>query len=316
MDSDLRIFVVDDDPVILDVLSTLLGERWEVETFPSAEACLERTAVCLPQLFILDITLAGMDGLSLCRHFKDDWETQDIPAIFVSASDDMETRLSGYEAGGSDFIVKPFEPEELFHKVEVAARMAQQASAAHPACRVVFVTAYDEFAVAAFEQAAVDYLVKPVTPERLARTLQRLVADAPATASPWDAPLRELQALLGQLPATAPASAAQALRWLRVGSEQAVQLLDVQTVDFFRAADKYTEAWSGGRCALVRLALGELETQLDPDLFWRIHRSVVVRVDAIHEARRDLMGRLFVHLHSGGEALPVSRSHMHLFNRS
>lgn len=200
--------------------------------------------------------------------------------------------------------------------LEVAARMAQQASAAHPACRVVFVTAYDEFAVAAFEQAAVDYLVKPVTPERLARTLQRLAADAPATASPWDAPLRELQALLGQLPATAPASAAPALRWLRVGSEQAVQLLDVQTVDFFRAADKYTEAWSGGRCSLVRLALGELETQLDPDRFWRIHRSVVVRVDAIHEARRDLMGRLFVHLHSGGEALPVSRSHMHLFNRS
>lgn len=129
MDSDLRIFVVDDDPVILDVLSTLLGERWEVETFPSAEACLERTAVCLPQLFILDITLAGMDGLSLCRHFKDDWETQDIPVIFVSASDDMETRLSGYEAGGSDFIVKPFEPEELFHKVEVAARMVAERQA-------------------------------------------------------------------------------------------------------------------------------------------------------------------------------------------
>lgn len=202
--------------------------------------------------------------------------------------------------------------------LEVAARMAQAASAGHPACRVVFVTAYDEFAVAAFEQAAVDYLVKPVTPERLARTLQRLVADTPTTVTPWDAPLRQLQALLGQLPATAPASppTAQALRWLRVGSEQAVQLLDVQTVDFFRAADKYTEAWSGGRCALVRLALGELETQLDPDRFWRIHRSVVVRVDAIHEARRDLMGRLFVHLHGCGEALPVSRSHAHLFNRN
>jgi DNA-binding LytR/AlgR family response regulator len=221
-------------------------------------------------------------------------------------------------AGGIDAAFLDIRMPEL-SGLEVAARIAQEASPAHPACQLVFVTAYDEFAVAAFEQAAVDYLVKPVTPERLEKTLRRLTTERPPSAPNhnWEAPLRELQALLGQLPATAPVSptTTQPLRWLRVGNEQAVQLLDVHSVDFFRAADKYTEAWSGGQPHLVRLALGELETQLDPDRFWRIHRSVVVRVDAIHEARRDLMGRLFVHLHGGGEALPVSRSHAHLFNR-
>lgn len=195
--------------------------------------------------------------------------------------------------------------------LEVAARLLQQPT---PPCRVVFVTAYDEFAVQAFEQAAVDYLVKPVTPERLRLTLERL-RPAAAPTPDWATPLRDLQALLGQLP-SASAPAAAPLRWLRVGNEQAVQLLDVHSVDFFRAADKYTEAWHGGQPHLVRVALGELESQLDPDRFWRIHRSVVVRVDAIREARRDLMGRLFVHLHGGGEALPVSRSHAHLFNRN
>jgi len=129
MDSSLRIFVVDDDPVMQEILAAVLGERWEVETFPSAEACLEHLATSQPQLFILDITLAGMDGLSLCRRLKEDWDTQDIPVLFISASDDMETRLAGYAAGGADFIVKPFVPDELLRKIGVAASIVAEKQA-------------------------------------------------------------------------------------------------------------------------------------------------------------------------------------------
>lgn len=187
--------------------------------------------------------------------------------------------------------------------LEVAARIGVP-------CRIVFVTAYDEFALQAFEQAAVDYLLKPVSGERLAKTLERLNASAAATPEPQAAAL--MQELLEKL---APRTAAGGgLRWLRVGDEARVQLVDIDSVDYFKAADKYTEVHVGTKVWLARNSLAELEREMKPDSFWRIHRSLVVRVAAIAEARRDLMGRLWVHLASGGAPLPVSRAHAHLFN--
>ncbi len=183
--------------------------------------------------------------------------------------------------------------------LEVAARIEVP-------CRVVFVTAHDEFALQAFEQAAVDYLLKPVSGERLAKALVRLRS---ATEPPTAALMRELMEKL------APRTAAHGgLRWLRVGDESKVQLVDVDTIDYFKAADKYTEVHVGAKTWLVRTSLMELERELKADTFWRIHRSLVVRVAAIAEARRDLMGRLWVHLVGGGAPLPVSRAHAHLFN--
>lgn len=208
--------------------------------------------------------------------------------------------------------------------LEVAARLSG-------VCHVVFVTAYDEFAVQAFEQAAIDYLVKPVTPERLQKTLQRMerIGTAVSATSENSATptgdqeimrnasdtLATLQSLISRLNEHDAPVTGKTLRWLRVGNDDAVHLLDIQEVDCFKAADKYTEAHCNGRVWLVRTPLGELESSLDLDEFWRIHRSIIVRVGAIKEARRDLMGRLAVHLHSGAPALPVSRSHAHLFNR-
>lgn len=182
--------------------------------------------------------------------------------------------------------------------LEVAARLAVP-------CRVVFVTAHDEFAVAAFEQAAADYLLKPVTAERLAKTLQRLRQPAPAEAA----------ALLRLLLAQAAPPARQPLRWLRVGSGDTVELLDVAEVAHFAAADKYTTVHAGQRQWLIRTPLKELEESLDPGRFWRIHRGLLVRVDAIRGVRRDPMGRLWAELHGGGPALPVSRSYAHLFRQ-
>uniref|UniRef100_Q47B79 Response regulator receiver n=1 Tax=Dechloromonas aromatica (strain RCB) TaxID=159087 RepID=Q47B79_DECAR len=122
MDS-LRVFVVDDDPVILEILNGTLDGVCQLETFSSAESCLSRLAALKPDLFLLDVSMPVMDGYELCRRLKDDWETQDIPVLFVSSHDDSDTRLLCYEAGGDDFIQKPFEHAELLCKLEVAARI-------------------------------------------------------------------------------------------------------------------------------------------------------------------------------------------------
>jgi DNA-binding LytR/AlgR family response regulator len=183
--------------------------------------------------------------------------------------------------------------------LEVAARITVP-------CRVIFVTAYDEFAVQAFEQAAVDYLLKPVTAERLALTIARL--RAPPAAENHGALLRQL---LAHLETQTP----KPLRWLRAGSGDRVRLIDVAEVDYFEAADKYTTAHAGARKWLLRTPLKELEQQLDPQAFWRIHRGTVVRVAAIREVRRDLMGRLWVDLHSDATPVAVSRSYAHLFRQ-
>lgn len=123
MGDGFRVFVVDDDPVILTMLEAMLADDCQVETFPSAAACLARLDALQPDLFILDVTMPEMDGYELCRRLKDDFMTQDIPVTFISANDDIETRLVAYEAGADDFIIKPFDPTELFNKVKVAQRL-------------------------------------------------------------------------------------------------------------------------------------------------------------------------------------------------
>lgn len=123
MDDQLSVFVVDDDQIILDVLNALLEGECRIETFDSAKKCLLRLEASLPDLILLDVTMPEMDGYALCRHLKDDWNTQDIPVIFVSASDDIETRLQCYDAGGDDFVLKPVDTEELRRKIKVCGRI-------------------------------------------------------------------------------------------------------------------------------------------------------------------------------------------------
>jgi CheY-like chemotaxis protein len=131
MDVSLRVFVVDDDSIVLDMLAGMLDGLCTTETFTSAEACLARVADVKPDLFLLDILMPGMDGYALCRRLKEDWDTQDIPVLFVSAHDDTDTRLLCYEAGGDDFIQKPFEPAELLGKLKVASRILAEKKALH-----------------------------------------------------------------------------------------------------------------------------------------------------------------------------------------
>ncbi len=123
MNENFVIFAVDDDPVMNTLLNAVLGKQYTIEIFNSAEACLERLAVRTPNMFLLDVSLPGMDGYSLCRQLRENEATRTIPVTFVSGHESEEDRVTGYEAGGDDFVVKPFSTDELLRKVAVARRL-------------------------------------------------------------------------------------------------------------------------------------------------------------------------------------------------
>ncbi len=123
MSQSFKVFVVDDDPMILDIMRAILEPDCQIETFDSAEACQTRMQSEKPDYFLLDVSLPGMDGYTLCRLIKNDPALRNIPVTFVSGHDTIEERIKGYDSGGEDFIVKPFEPEELLRKVKVAQSM-------------------------------------------------------------------------------------------------------------------------------------------------------------------------------------------------
>ena len=124
MSQSFKVFAVDDDPLILDVIDAILSPDCDLHTFANAEDCLARLETEKPDLFLLDVNLPGMNGYDLCRHIKGEHELRNAPVTFVSGNDTIEERIKGYDAGGEDFIVKPFEPEELLRKLKVAQTMA------------------------------------------------------------------------------------------------------------------------------------------------------------------------------------------------
>jgi DNA-binding LytR/AlgR family response regulator len=183
---------------------------------------------------------------------------------------------------------------------------------------LVFVTAYDEHAVQAFTQGALDYLVKPVEPERLADTVARLRArlEALRPAVHTDALLQQLTTALAQQRAQVPAP----LRWIRAQTGQTLRVIAVDDVDYLRADAKYTiVAWRGedGQAVegVVRTPLRDLAAQLDPALFVQTHRSVVVNLRAISQIRRHDNETAEIVLKRRKETLPVSRSYLHLFRQ-
>jgi DNA-binding LytR/AlgR family response regulator len=173
------------------------------------------------------------------------------------------------------------------------------------ATRVVFVTAYDEYAVQAFEQQAIDYVLKPVKAERLARTVERLrhVPESP------DA--RLLQTLQKLLPHAAPA--AEPLRYVRASHGELMHNVAVADVLFFRADDKYTCVQTATAEHLIRTSIVELLVQLDPKRFIQVHRSTIVNLDHLAGTRRDEVSRLWLRLRGHAAELPVSRAYVHLF---
>ncbi|MFA9215582.1 MAG: LytR/AlgR family response regulator transcription factor [Sphingomonadaceae bacterium] len=176
-------------------------------------------------------------------------------------------------------------------------------------CHLVFVTAYDQYAIEAFEQGALDYLLKPVGGERLKSSCTRLqtrLGSQPANIE------RQLSALLA---GHASSSKPDYLRWVQAQVGTSLRMISTREILFFRADEKYTRVQTEQSEVLIRKTLKELADELDPDEFWRIHRSTLVRVDAIEEVTRDLRGRQMVRIRHFPEQLEVSRGHTHLFQQ-
>ena len=179
---------------------------------------------------------------------------------------------------------------------------------ARGACRVVYVTAYDEFAVQAFEREAVDYLLKPVSDDRLAAAIERLQRSPPApSGAQSDDLLQRLQALLPK--------AVEHLRWVRASVGNDVRLVAVDEICYFQATDKYTAVFTAEAELLIRTSIRELADQLDAGQFWQVHRGTLVNVRQIVSARHDAFGRVTLKLKDRPEAVAVSRGHAHLFRQ-
>jgi DNA-binding LytR/AlgR family response regulator len=183
--------------------------------------------------------------------------------------------------------------------LEVAERIGEMA-------HVVFVTAYDQYAVEAFDAGAVDYLLKPVEADRLARAVARLRAKLSARPSDLGDILRHLKTAL-------PGAPREKMKWIKASVGKQIRLIDVDEVLFFQSDTKYTRVVLPEFEALVRIPLKDLLSGLDPARFWQIHRGTMVNVNAIAAAERVDAERLEVLLRGSDERLPVSRTFTHLF---
>ena len=176
------------------------------------------------------------------------------------------------------------------------------ASALPQDTRIVFVTAFDEFAVEAFQTAAIDYLLKPVSDDRLQQTIQRLKHSQQQDRN-------EIVSLLQQMTSNQP----EHLQWLRTGLDDTTELVSVDEVVFFQAEQKYTTVATANKEHLIRKSIKDLERSLDPNKFWRVHRATIVRVDQISAAKRDLRGRYSLSLRDRSEVIRTSQTYSKLF---
>ena len=190
---------------------------------------------------------------------------------------------------------------------------------------IVFVTAYDQYALQAFERAAVDYVLKPVQPARLAQTCARLqsllqqrvpVASAAPALDAMVEQLRQLLQVGGPAGGRADGNGVAAptyLRMIQAALGHTIHMVPIEEVIYFEAADKYVRVVTAAREHVIRLSLRELQPQLDPGLFWQIHRGTIVRCDAIAGAQRNESGKLSLSLRGHPDRLDVSRLYAHLF---
>jgi DNA-binding LytR/AlgR family response regulator len=190
-----------------------------------------------------------------------------------------------------------------------------------PMPQLVFVTAYDEYAARAFEAQAIDYVLKPVQPERLRKTVARLQqalaarqpAPAPAVADEaLDRALAQWRQVLGAAGAAAPVAPLRIIAASDAGGST-VRMVPIDEVLYFEAADKYLRVLTAGHEYLIRTPLKQLLPQLDADTFWQVHRAVVVRSAAIESVHRDEAGKMHLTLRGRAEKIPVSRLYAHLF---
>jgi DNA-binding LytR/AlgR family response regulator len=199
-------------------------------------------------------------------------------------------------------------PDVLFLDIQMPeASGLEVARLASGRCHVVFVTAYDQYAVAAFEEGAVDYVMKPLSGARIATAVQRVkerLKMVPAN----------LNGLLDNL-ANPPARSGQYLRWINASRGDDVQLITIEEVRYFNSDTKYTRVVAAKREGLIRKTIKELVAELDPANFWQMHRATIVNVNAVESVGRDLKGRVILRLRDRPELLQVSQPYSHLFRQ-
>jgi DNA-binding LytR/AlgR family response regulator len=224
-----------------------------------------------------------------------------------------ELVIAGEAANGREVLAlaQSLEPDMVFLDIRMPGIDGIEAARALGGrAHVVFVTAYDQYAIDAFEHGAVDYLLKPAEPERVAITCDRLRARLAQKPRPMDDVLAELSQRLGGA-TKGPAY----LRWVQASVGSNLRMIPTADVLFFRAEDKYTRVQTARFEALIRKPIKELVDELDPGEFWQIHRSTLVRVGAIEQVSRNLRGNPVVQLRGSDEKLEVSRSYQHLFKQ-
>jgi len=209
-------------------------------------------------------------------------------------------------------MVHSLEPDIVFLDItmpEMDGIKAAQALAGR--AHVVFVTAYDQYAIRAFDHGAVDYLLKPVQQERVALTCRRLRERLLQEPDPMNDLLEQLSQRLGG----SGVQPREYMRWVQASVGATIRMIPTSDILFFRAEDKYTRVQTENFEALIRKPIKELIDELDPKEFWQIHRATVVRVDAIAQVSRSLGGKQLVHVKGRDERLEVSRSFNHLFKQ-
>jgi DNA-binding LytR/AlgR family response regulator len=225
-----------------------------------------------------------------------------------------ELLIVGEASNGREAValVQSQEPDIVFLDVSMPGMDGIQAAQALAGrVHVVFVTAHDQYAISAFDHGAIDYLLKPAEPERVALTCQRLRARLKQAPDPMNDLLAQLSQRLG----AGGLKPREYMRWVQASVGANIRMIPTSDILFFRAEDKYTRVQTAGFEALIRKPIKELLDELDPDEFWQIHRATVVRVDAVDQVSRDFRGRQIVHVKGSTEKLEVSRTFNHLFKQ-
>jgi DNA-binding LytR/AlgR family response regulator len=219
-----------------------------------------------------------------------------LAELLGQAWPDLEIVAQAEDGAQALQALEEHQPHVLFLDIEMPeASGLEVARLASGRCHVVFVTAYDQFAVAAFEEGAVDYVMKPVSARRIAMAVDRVKARM------GDAPAR-LEVLLDQL-SRIPKGHGRYLRWINASRGEDVQLITTDEVRYFQSDTKYTRVVATGREGLIRKSIKELSQELDPQLFWQIHRATIVNLDAIERVTRDLRGNVVLRLKEREEVL-------------
>ena len=223
--------------------------------------------------------------------------------------------ISGEAANGQEAValVEATHPQVAFLDIKMPGLSGMEVAKNIAAvCRIVFVTAFDQYAVEAFERSAADYLLKPVSKERLTLTVARLKEQMASSPDPPPGLAEVVEQVLARLPGR---EAPPFLRWIRAQQKEHVRLIPVEEIDYFRAEDKYTVVATKEGESLIKKGIRELAQELDPDRFWQIHRGTIVNVSRIEKVSRSLTGRGVLKLRGRAEIFTVGRNYLHLFKQ-